>query len=94
MRENGANRAIVRCILRMSQPFDLSLLDPGYPPDDPTDPRYEITTYEADVWIDPEDGQILLIKRASRAEVAPRQTAPAPAPNPQPQAPNPEPPAS
>ena len=56
----------------MSQPFDLAALNPGFPPDRPTDPAYDATVYEADVWKD-EDGQIQTQKRASRAEVAPRQ---------------------
>ena len=56
----------------MSQPFDLSALNPGFPPDRPTDPIYDFTVYEADVWTD-EDGQIQVQKRVSRAEAAPRQ---------------------
>jgi hypothetical protein len=82
MRENGAGRSIVRCIQRLSQPLDLTLLNPGFPPDNPLDPRYEVTTYEADVWIDPADNQVLLIKRSSRAEVAPRQNTPTTSPRP------------
>jgi hypothetical protein len=79
MRENGAKRSVVRCIQRLTQPLDLSTLNPGFPPDNPTDPRYDLMPYEADVWID-EDNQVQLIKRASRAEVAPRQNAPATTP--------------
>ena len=82
MRENGAKRAVVRCIQRLIQPLDLSLLNPGFPPDKPTDTRYETMPYEADVWID-EDNQVQTLKRSSRAEVAPGQnnstTSPAPA---------------
>jgi hypothetical protein len=70
-------RAVVRCMRRMSQPFDLANLNPGFPPSRPTDPAYDAPIYEADVWKD-EDGQIQVQKRASRAEVAPRQQQPAP----------------
>ena len=68
----GNGRAVVRCMRRYSQPFDLAALNPGFPPDRPTDVAYDSTVYEADVWKD-EDGQIQVLKRASRAEVAPRQ---------------------
>jgi hypothetical protein len=70
----GNGRAVVRCVRRFSQPFDLATLNPGFPPDRPTDVAYDSTVYEADVWKD-EDGQIQVLKRASRAEVAPRQPA-------------------
>jgi hypothetical protein len=73
MRQTGNQRAVVRCLRRMSQPFDLSALNPGFPPDRPTDPAYDATVYEADVWLD-EDKQVQVQKRAARAEVAPRQT--------------------
>jgi len=79
MREGQARRAVVRCTRRSSQPLDLTTLRPGYPPDRPTDPAYDATVYEADVWID-EDNQVQALKRSSRAEVAPRQTG-AQAPN-------------
>jgi len=72
MRQSGNKRAVVRCMRRMSQPFDLATLNPGFPPDRPTDPAYDATVYAADVWID-EDQQVQMQKRASRAEVAPRQ---------------------
>ena len=72
IRENNAGRAVVRCVQRLSQPVDLSLLNPGFPPENPLDARYDVTTYTADVHIDPDDGPTL-IKRSSRAEVAPRQ---------------------
>ncbi len=73
MRQTGNGRAVVRCVRRVSQPFNLSTINPGYPPDRPTDPAYDSTVYEADVWTD-EDKQLQVQKRASRAEVAPRQT--------------------
>jgi hypothetical protein len=76
MRQTGNGRAVVRCVRRFSQPYDLSSINPGFPPDRPTDPAYDSTVYEADVWTD-EDRQIQVQKRASRAEVAPRQSGPA-----------------
>lgn len=72
MRTTGNQRAVVRCIRRMSQPFDVSTLNAGFPADRPKDLVYDSMLYEADVWMD-EDGQVQLLKRASRAEVAPRQ---------------------
>jgi hypothetical protein len=91
MRENGAQRCVVRCIQRLTQPLDLALLNPGFPRDNPTDARYDLMPYEADVWIDrgdneedPRDDKIEIIKRVSRAEVAPRQN------NPQPPTPTPD----
>jgi hypothetical protein len=86
MRQTGNGRAVVRCMRRYSQPFDLAALNAGFPPDRPTDSAYDATVYEADVWTD-EDKQVQVQKRASRAEVAPRQTGAAtpattnPAPN-------------
>jgi hypothetical protein len=73
IREQKAGRAVVRCVRRLSQPFNLAMLNPGFPPDKPTDNAYEQLVYEADVWID-EDNQVQVLKRASRAEVAPRQS--------------------
>jgi hypothetical protein len=74
IRQSQNQRAVVRCIRRMSQPFDLRALNPGFPPEDPKAAAYQMTVYEADVWID-EDQQVQVQKRASRAEVAPRQSA-------------------
>lgn len=74
MRQTSNHRAVVRCLRRMSQPFDLATLNPGFPHDRPTDPAYDTTVYEADVWID-EDQQVQVQKRVSRAEAAPRQPA-------------------
>src|SRR5262245_49610269 len=73
MRETGNGRAVVRCMRRFSQPFDLGTLNAGFPPDRPTDVAYDATGYEADVRTD-EAKQVQVQKRASRAEVAPRQT--------------------
>jgi hypothetical protein len=75
MDENGAKAAVVRSVQRMSQPMDRAALLPGFPPNDPTDPRYDVVIYEADVFYD-EDGQVQVNKRAGRGEVAPRQGAP------------------
>lgn len=66
-------RAVVRCVRRMSQPRLLAELDPGFPPDRPTDAAYDVPLYTADVWID-EDGQTIIVKRAARNELAPRQS--------------------
>lgn len=74
IREAKAGRAVVRCVRRSSQPLNLSMLNPGFPADRPTDAAYDRTVYEADVYID-EDNQVQVLKRASRAEVAPRQSA-------------------
>jgi len=74
MRQSTNKRAVVRCLRRYSQPFELAALNAGFPPDRPTDPAYDSTVYEADAWID-EDGQVQVQKRVSRAEVAPRQPA-------------------
>jgi hypothetical protein len=71
MHQTGNKRAVVRAIRRMSQPYDLAALNPGFPPERPTDPAYDMTVYEADAWID-EDNQVQVLRRASRAEVAPR----------------------
>jgi hypothetical protein len=81
MREQNARRAVLRCVRRMSQPLDLASLNPGFPADRPMDPAYSVTLYEADVWID-EDGSPQVLRRASRAEVAPRQTTGASGPAP------------
>lgn len=73
--QHKAGRAVVRCVRRMSQPMDLTALDPGFPPNSPTDARYDITVYTADVFID-EEGETIVVKRASRNELAPRQNNP------------------
>jgi len=78
MRQTGNKRAVIRVVRRMSQPYDLAALNPGFPPDKPTDPAYDMTIYEADAWID-EDNQVQVLRRASRAEVAPRASSAAPA---------------
>jgi hypothetical protein len=79
IQKTGNGRAVLRCIRRASQPFNLTALNPGFPPDRPTDAAYDATLYEADVWMD-EDRQVQVQKRASRAEVAPRQSSAAPVP--------------
>jgi hypothetical protein len=77
IRKSDNGRAVVRCMRKYSQSYNLSLINPGFPPDRPTDAAYDTTVYEADVWID-EDKQVQVQKRASRAEVAPRQGAATP----------------
>jgi hypothetical protein len=81
MRERGAKRAVLRCVQRLTQPLDLSQLNPGFPRDNPADPAYDVMPYEADVWID-EDNEVQATKRVSRAEVAPRQNNAQPSPPP------------
>jgi hypothetical protein len=71
MQNSGNKRAVIRVVRHMSQPYDLSALNPGFPPGDPRSPAYDMTVYEADAWID-EDNQVQVLRRASRAEVAPR----------------------
>jgi hypothetical protein len=71
MDTTGNRRAVVRVFRRMSQPYNLAVLNPGFPPERPADPAYDAIVYEADVWSD-EDQQVQVQKRASRAEVAPR----------------------
>ena len=75
MDENDAKRCVIHCLRRTSQPMDIEQVLPGFPRDNPTDPRYDMPIYEADVWID-EDNQVQLIKRVSAAEAATRQAAP------------------
>ena len=75
MRENGARRAVVRCVRRLSQPLRLDTLFREFPADDPSAPAYDRVLYEADVWID-EDGQPQVLRRVAAAEAAPRRTAP------------------
>jgi hypothetical protein len=72
MAENDARRCVLRCVRRASQPMDIEQVLPGFPRDNPTDPRYDIPIYEADVWLD-EDNQVQAIKRSAANEVAPRQ---------------------
>lgn len=72
MAENDARRCVLRCIRRASQPMDIEQVLPGFPRDNPTDPRYDQPIYEADVWLD-EDNQVQAIKRSAANEVAPRQ---------------------
>lgn len=70
--ENGKfPRAVIRCVRRMSQPRLLEALDEGFPPE-PTNPQYDIVLYTADVFI-AEDGQTVIVKRASRNQQAPLQ---------------------
>ncbi len=80
MRETGTSRAILRSIRRESQPPPTVPLVAGYPENAPADPAYDRVVYEADVWLDEDGPQVQ--KRASAAEVAPRQNDPPAAPPP------------
>jgi hypothetical protein len=71
LRETGNERAVLRCIRRESQPPPTVPLVAGYPESEPTNPAYDRVVYEADVWLDEDGPQVQ--KRASAAEVAPRQ---------------------
>jgi hypothetical protein len=77
MQENGAKRAALRCVRRLSQPLDLSTLFANFPPDNPEAAQYDEVLYEADVWID-EDGDVQVQRRVAQAEAAPRRASPAP----------------
>ena len=81
MQQTGNKRALIRVLRRMSQPYDLAALNPGFPADHPADPAYDMPVYEADAWMD-EDNQVQVLRRASRAEVAPRAGAPSPSAQP------------
>lgn len=70
MAEHQARHAVVRCLRRMSQPRVLADLNPGFPPDDPRAPAYDVTVLTADVYIDP-DGETQVVRRATRSELAP-----------------------
>ena len=70
MDENDSRRAVVRCLRRMSQPRILADLNPGFPPNNPQAPEYDVTVLTADVWID-DDGQTQVARRAARSELAP-----------------------
>lgn len=74
MLENGAQRSVVRCVRRTSQPLAVAELAAQNLPLDPADPRYDTTVYVADVYFD-ELGEVSVVKRAALGEVAPRQPA-------------------
>ena len=42
MKQTGNGRAVVRCVRRFSQPFDLAALNAGFPPERPTDLPVEL----------------------------------------------------
>lgn len=65
----GADSGVLRLKHHLSQPRLLSQLQEGFPPD-PTAPQYIVTRYEADVLLD-DDGEVQLIKREDRTQVAP-----------------------
>ena len=67
--ESGLERVIVRCHSRLAQPRRLEQPGAVYP-EDPHDPSYLETVYEAEVW-KADDGSIQVLKRSARREVAP-----------------------
>lgn len=75
MAENDAGRCVVRCVRRQSQPMDVSQMLPGFPSDKPTDPRYDVPVYAAEVWFYQEDEnspkEIQLQKLSATGENAP-----------------------
>jgi hypothetical protein len=73
LRELQQNRAVIRCVQKLSQPMDLAYLEPGFPPDNPDASEYFYTVYEAEVWID-EDGELNLQKRSVGRNAAPTAT--------------------
>jgi hypothetical protein len=76
MEENGARRAVLRCVRRMSQPRRLADLDPGFPPENPRAAAYDVTLLTTDVWID-DEGETQAARRAARSELAPLRREPA-----------------
>lgn len=72
----GADAGVLRLKHHLSQPRDLENLQAGFPPD-PLAPQYIVTSYEADVLLD-DDGELQLIKREDKAQVAPVRSATTP----------------
>ena len=68
--EQNQDRVIVRCQARLTQPRQLDEQPGEVFPEDPNDPSYLETVYEADVWR-AEDGSIQVLKRSAQSEVAP-----------------------
>jgi hypothetical protein len=69
LRRWNADTGVLRLKHHLSQPRLLENLQEGFP-DDPRDERYLVTRYEADVLLD-EDGEVQLIKREAKEQVAP-----------------------
>lgn len=68
-----ADAGVLRLQHHLSQPRLLENLQAGFP-EDPTAPQYLSTRYEADVLLD-DDGEVQLIKREDKAQVAPVRSA-------------------
>jgi hypothetical protein len=71
MAEEGVQRAVFRCIRRLSQPSNLDNLLPGLPPD-PTARVYDRMVYEADLFVDEETNTVQVTKKVGRNEAAPQ----------------------
>jgi hypothetical protein len=69
LRRHGADTGVLRLKHHMSQPRLLANLQAGFPPD-PLASQYIVTRYEADVLLD-DDGEVQLVKREDRSQVAP-----------------------
>lgn len=69
MREAEVDAAVLRLRHHLSQPRKLEDVREGFP-SDPLARQYIVTPYEADVLLD-EDGEVQLIKREDRSQVAP-----------------------
>lgn len=75
LKHYGADAGVIRLKHHLSQPRLLSQLRDGYP-EDPHSSNYIVTSYEADVLLD-DDGEVQLIKREDRTQVAPPVSKPA-----------------
>lgn len=69
LRRWHADAGVLRLKHHLSQPRLLANLQEGFP-ENPRDERYLVTRYEADVLLD-EDGDVQLIKREAKEQVAP-----------------------
>lgn len=72
MNRHQADKVVVRCKRRLTQPLHLEDLLPEYSREDPTHATYDRIIYAADIFRD-EDGMVQVAKRSSSLEVAPRQ---------------------
>ena len=75
LKRYGADAGVLRLKHHLSQPRLLDQLQEGFP-EDPLASRYIVTSYEADVLLD-DDGEVQLIKREDRTQVAPPVSKPA-----------------
>jgi hypothetical protein len=70
LRETKQEHLRLNCIHKISQPLDLTMLDPKLPPEDPNAKEYYESVYEAEVWRD-EDGELNVQKRSTGRDAAP-----------------------